>query len=257
MFEKSWSRAQTTENGVQCTYYHHPLLHKSNTVNIGVASLHENEEALLPVTSADIYSCNNLQKRGNLLFDSGAQISLIRQETADSLGLRGKETSVTTTKVGGQEEEIHTKVYNVLISAIDDRRTHSVKAIGIPVISSIDTEKVMEQLGLSGERIRRNKGPIDLLIGIVYAQLHIAVTKQKYHIVARISPLRWVLFGNKTGTAIETSAAGVSTRVLHVKYSAPVDISELWLNPVSVKQINQSSGNGRKNIDWKFSAEDW
>ena len=219
-----------TENGVQCTYYHHPLLHKSNAVNIGVASLHENEEAMLPVTSADIFGCNNLRKRGNVLFDSGAQVSLIRQETADSLGLRGKETSVTITKVGGQEEEINTKVYNVPISAIDDRRTYSVKAIGIPVISnessSIDTEKVMEQLGLSGERIRRKKGPIDLLIGIDHAQLHTGPTKQKDHIVARKSPLGWVLFGNKSGTA--TSAAGVSTRVLHVKYTAPVDISEFW-----------------------------
>ena len=46
----------------------------------------------------------------------------------------------------------------------------------------------MEQLGLSGERIRRKKGPIDLLIGINHAQLHISPTKQKDHIVARKSP---------------------------------------------------------------------
>ena len=132
------------------------MLHKSNAVNIGVASLHENEEVILPVTSADIFGCNILRKRGNVLFDSGAQISLIRQETADSLGIREKETLVTITKVGEQEEEINTKVYNVPISAIDDRGTYTVKTIGIPVISnessSIDTEKVMEQLGLSGEK---------------------------------------------------------------------------------------------------------
>ena len=58
---------------------------------------------------------------------------------------------MTITKVGGQEEEICTKVYNVPISAIGDRRTYSVTAIGIPVIStessSIDTESIMEQLG--------------------------------------------------------------------------------------------------------------
>ena len=215
---------------MQCTYYHHPLLHKSNAVNIGVASLHENEEVILPVTSADIFGCNILRKRGNVLFDSGAQISLIRQETADSLGIREKETLVTITKVGEQEEEINTKDYNVPISAIDDRGTYTVKTIGIPVISnessSIDTEKVMEQLGLSGEKIRRKKGPIDLVIGIDHAQLHTGPTKQKDHIVARKSPLGWVLFGNKSGTA--TSAAGVSTRVLHVKYTASVDISEFW-----------------------------
>ena len=216
------------EKGVQCTYYHHPLLHKSNTVNIGVASLHENEEAILPVTSADLFGSNNLRKRGNVQFDSGAQVSLIRQETADCLGLKGKKISVTITKVGGQEEEIKSKVYNVPISAIDDRRTYSVKAIGIPVISSessiVDTASIMEQLGLSGEKIRRKKGPIDLLIGIDHAQLHTGPTKQKDHIVARKSPLGWVLFGNKSGTA----TAGEATRVLHVKFTAPVDISEFW-----------------------------
>ncbi|XP_028411085.1 uncharacterized protein LOC114533686 [Dendronephthya gigantea] len=94
-----------TENGEQCAHYHHPLLHKSNTVNIGIASLHENEEAMLPVTTADIFGSNSLRKRGNVLFDSGAQVSLIRQETADNLKLKGKEISVTITKVGGQEEE--------------------------------------------------------------------------------------------------------------------------------------------------------
>ena len=103
------------------------MLHKSKAVNIVVASLHENVEAMLPVTSADTFGSNNLRKRGNVLFDSGAQVSLIRQETADSLGLKGKEISVTITKVGGQEEEINTNVYNVPVSAIDNRRTYSVK----------------------------------------------------------------------------------------------------------------------------------
>ena len=79
----------------------------------------------------------------------------------------------------------------------------------------------MKQLRLSGERIRK-KGPIDLLIGIDHAQLHTGPTKQKDHIVARKSPLGWVLFGNKSGTA----TAGKATRVLHVKFTAPVDISE-------------------------------
>jgi hypothetical protein len=94
-----------TERGIQCSHYHHPLLHKNNAVNIGVASLHENEEAMLPVTSAEIFGPNHIRKRGNVLFDYGAQVSLIRQETADSLGLKGKEILVTITKVGGKEEE--------------------------------------------------------------------------------------------------------------------------------------------------------
>ena len=170
MLEKSCSRAQPVNCKRQCT--------------IGVASLHGNEEAMLPVASADIFGSNNK------LFDSGAH-SLIRQETADSLALKEKEISATITKVGGQEE-INTKVYNVPISAIDDRRTYSVKAIGIPVISSessiVDTASIMEQLSQSGKRIKMID-PIDLLFGIDHVQLHTDPTKQKDHNVARKSPL--------------------------------------------------------------------
>ena len=62
---------------------------------------------MLPVTSTNIFGSNNK------LFDFGAQLSLIRQEeTADSLGLKGKEISTIITKVGGQEE-INTKAQKI------------------------------------------------------------------------------------------------------------------------------------------------
>ena len=52
-------------------------------------------------------------KRGNVLLDSGAQISLIRLDTAESLGLEGKNVSITITKIGGEEEEMKTKEFKV------------------------------------------------------------------------------------------------------------------------------------------------
>jgi hypothetical protein len=71
-------------------------------LHVGVASLSNNHESMLPVIAANIFGPENIQKRGNVLFDSGAQISLIRQETADCLGLKGKDISVTIAKVGGR-----------------------------------------------------------------------------------------------------------------------------------------------------------
>ena len=38
-----------TENGKECTHFHHPLLPKSTAVKIGVASLSDPQETLLPV----------------------------------------------------------------------------------------------------------------------------------------------------------------------------------------------------------------
>ena len=117
-----------TENGKECPHYHHPLLPKSIAVNIAVASLSNPHDTLLPVITCTIYGQNGFQKQVNTLLDSGAQVSLIREETATTLGLKGKDTAVTITKVGGEEETIKTKVYKVSVSSPDNTRMLSIKA---------------------------------------------------------------------------------------------------------------------------------
>ena len=138
---------------------------------------------------------------------------------------------MTITKVGGQEEEMKMKIYKVPVSAIDNQRKHSVKAIGIACISeeitsmitSMNTAGITEQLGLTHEKIRRGRGPVDLLIGIDHAHLHTGQTKQVGHLVARKSPLGWVLFRSSPGgTICDTN------RVFFVKYATPVDLSDFW-----------------------------
>ena len=79
------------KNGKRCNGFHHHLLHKeeNGTVNIS--------------------NSRGFFKRGNVLLDSGAQISLIHQETAEKLGLKGQDVSVNIRKVGGEEETLKTK----------------------------------------------------------------------------------------------------------------------------------------------------
>ena len=47
----------------------------------------------------------------SVFYDSGAQISLIRNEVAESLNLENRPVKVLITKVGGTEEELNTKLY--------------------------------------------------------------------------------------------------------------------------------------------------
>ena len=99
-------RKQCTQkiNDVQCKYYHHVLLHPANsTPTVGVA-IETNKEAMLPVVAAKISGKNNQHQRGNILIDSGAQISLICTSTAENLQLKGKNVSITIKKVGGEEK---------------------------------------------------------------------------------------------------------------------------------------------------------
>ena len=221
-------RKQCTEkeNGVQCSWYHHPLLHKSTDLRVSISSVTDSHDALLPVITADISGQGGLYKRGNILLDSGAQISLIRLETAESLGLEGKNISITITKVGGEEQEMKTKEFKVQVTSPSNKRGFLIKAVGIPRIgddvAAITRTDVTELARLTGEKIHRGTGPVDLLIGIDHARLHTGETKQSGHLVARNSPLGWVVFGAASGKIQQASS------VLLVSYSTPVDLSDFW-----------------------------
>ena len=225
------------ENGKQCPSFHHPLLHQSTKANVGVALTKENQEALLPIISAKICGPKKLYKRGNVLFDSGAQISLIKQETAESLGLKGKDASITITKVGGEEENVKTKVYKVPVTSLDTRKTYSVTAVGIACISDDVTEikidKIADSLRLTRSQIYRGKGSIDLLIGIDHAFMHIGETRQTGYLVARNSPLGWVVFGSAPG---ETDRIH---KIFHVKYAVPVDLTNFWTTESMGVEVQQ------------------
>ena len=77
------------ENGTQCNQFHHALLHKSNASRIAMASSAEIHGALLPIVTANIHGQDGVQKRGNVLSDTGAQVSLIKNDTASTLWLKG------------------------------------------------------------------------------------------------------------------------------------------------------------------------
>ena len=214
------------ENGTRCPQHHHQLLHKSNPVRISVATTASPTEAILPVLSANIGNANCLFKCGNVLLDSGAQVSLIRQETAETLGLKGKDVSITITKVGGEDETMKTKEYNVQLTCIDNNKRFTVKAIGIHSISdeipAVKTSHLPEVLGLPNTRFRRGKGHVDLLIGIDHAHMHAGETRQVDHLLARKSPLGWVVFGGKPEQISDV------TSILHVKYASPIDLTDFW-----------------------------
>ena len=95
--------------------------------------------------------------------------------------------------MGGEEETIKTKVFKVPVSSPDNIETYSIKAIGIPCISeevsAVQHKPIAKLLEIENERIRRGKGPIDLLIGIDHAHMHTGETRQAGELVARQTPL--------------------------------------------------------------------
>ena len=96
------------ENGVRCNGLHHHLLQKEKSypAGVGVAVAAYDRKSILPFISANMSNSKGFFKRGNVLLDSGAQISLIRQETAEAIVLNGQDVAVTITKVDGEEETL-------------------------------------------------------------------------------------------------------------------------------------------------------
>ena len=75
---------------------------------------------------------------------------------------------------------------------------------------------------LTNEKIRSGRGPIDILIGIDHADIHTVETRQTGELVARQTPLVWVVFGGSSGNIHPAN------RILFVKYAMPVDLSDFW-----------------------------
>ena len=127
-------------NGDQCKHHHHVLLHPANpTASVGVASVGNDTEAMLPVITVEMSGKDNRHKRGNVLLDSGAQISPICASTAETLGLKGKDVSITIKKVSDEEEVL--EVYQVPITSLESGAKFTVKTVGIPQISD-DISKI-------------------------------------------------------------------------------------------------------------------
>ena len=230
-------------NGSQCKLFHHPLIHTAGTTNsattVAISSVANNGETMLPTVLVEILGSGRASKKGNALLDSGAQISLIRLSVAEELGLKGKDVTITIAKVGGEEEEMKTKIFRFRIRSLENKASYSVTAVGIPYISSdisdIKVNEVAKFLGLGKEEFRRSNGPVDILIGIDHPRLHTGETRQTANLVARHSPLGWVVFG-----ATPRGHAHVH-QVLNVKVSAPIDMADFWSTEtmgVAVKPCN-------------------
>ncbi|XP_041467150.1 uncharacterized protein LOC121417494 [Lytechinus variegatus] len=211
---------EVINTGEQCSSYHHPLLHKQiETGSVGVASI-TGTPVLLPVLKIKMAGPNG-NCEGNCLLDSGSQMSLVRNAVAEELGLKGNPIVANVTKVGNETEEYNTMLYKVKVQGINGHQSYTISAVGLDVINNGITRVSVEELGrmfnLRKDEIHRGSGPIDILIGIDHSKMHVGYTKIQGNLVARRSPLGWVIFGSTTEGYPEGA-------VLHVTINSPLDL---------------------------------
>nr|XP_054771128.1 uncharacterized protein LOC129279041 [Lytechinus pictus] len=230
-------RCSEMVNGEQCKYYHHPLLHsKPESSSVGVACVSKTR-SLLPIVTCRIMG-NQSKRSGNVLLDSGSQISIIKQSTADELKLKGKKTIVNIVKLGQKEEEIQTYIYKVPIKALGkDSSVYTVTAIGLPSINDdmdqIQMGYIAAELNLKEIDLNRSGGAIDLLIGTDHPRFHVGEIRESRDssLIARKSPLGWVVFGGSPDA--EKNGA-----VFHIKIASPVNLTDFWETEAMGVQYN-------------------
>ena len=129
--------------------------------------------------------------------------------------------------MGGVEEELDTKVYKVPLYADSGKLIQTIQAVGISQIYQIspklDMDHISSVLKIPTDKLYRKEGPIDLLNGINYPRFHVGETKVTDGLVARRSPLGWVIFGSNSD-----DAQPETKQVLHVRLAEPVDLTEFW-----------------------------
>lgn len=114
-----------------------------------------------------------------------------------------------------------TKAYKGQVTLLENRKTFSLKVIGIPCISDdvvkVKARDIAEALCLKKEHVYRGKGSVNLLIGIDNACMHTGETRQAGHLVARRSPrgsLGYIW-------SYARSCSRKTNSIIYVKYTMP------------------------------------
>ena len=110
--------SEKNSDGSTCRKSHHKLLHsKGPSGSAQIALLHDKSMALLPVVTGAIKVRHNadLFTEATMFLVSGAQLSMIRNDLAETLGV------FLILKVGGIQEELTTKMYKFHICSVDGK----------------------------------------------------------------------------------------------------------------------------------------
>ena len=158
----------------------------------------------------------------NVVYDSGATATLVRQRKANELGLIGKDVRVTIVKVGNTTETINSKLYQVPV--IDrDGEVEIFEAYGIPKISSaierIDVELLAGILEIDLKGLERPTGEVDLLIGFEYAGFHPERIKSKGHLLLLENKFGRCIGGSHQDIVEKTKMMIQTIRVCHARVS--------------------------------------
>jgi hypothetical protein len=205
-----------------------------------------------------------IDKSQNLRKISQLSGRMFMRSLSEIIKLWRRAAITTPVRVGSDEENLQTNVYKMRVYANDSSYSTIVSVVGIPKISdsmnSIDIQGCAQVLGIDCKSIRRNAGPIDILLGVENPVFHDGPLTTVNGLSCRQTILGPVLFGDTSNSSDSTFGVdgSESSRPLHhatlhtaeLKLAEPVDLSRFWdcetmgvaINPCCVHKNNEESG---------------
>ena len=165
----------------------------------------------------------------NVMWDSGATVSMITFKKANELELNGTKTKITIVKVGGEKQVVDSRLYEVPIFDAVGKIEHF-KAYGIQQISSpidyVETYELAKRLQVAPDEVNRPDGEIDMLIGIDYAGFHPEKERAIEHLVLMKNKFGQCISGTHNSTTEKTQMIIQNVQVFH----AAVKIDDFYSN---------------------------
>ena len=163
------------ENNEVCGKPHHPILHTLFVQNAFTSQLQGSNNLLS--REGVLLMIGHMRSKGQkvaTLWDPGSNLTMITHRMANKLGLRGKDVSLTVTKVGNSTEQLDSKIYKVPITDLTGTEW-TIEACGINEITSditeADTAFIARLFGVEEWEIDRPTGKVDLLIGADHSSM--------------------------------------------------------------------------------------
>ena len=234
-------------SGQVCGKRHHPCLHleRTTTPNANNPGIHTAsnaaQEVLLAVSEV---SCND--EKLSVLWDSGANISLITHRAAASANLRGNPIDLSITKVGNQNETIRSKRYLVPLNDANGKLWR-IYAYGIEEITSALKYVNMSSYAshfsqIKIEDINRPYGTVDMLIGIDCC----AILPQVVETVGNLQLLK-----NQFGYCIRGCHSTYDNKSPSIKQVKIVNGTASYINNISVRTVTDL----KKRLDDYFTVD--
>ena len=186
-----------------CHHYHHPLLHADPSIASGVASVLD-KNGILPIVRVRFRAANGRYREGNVLIDSGAATTVIRQDFARALGLQGKRERIDLAVVGGERvEQSESRRVKFWISPLESSEEFTIEAHEIKKtifsIPPLDRQWLHSFSYLSDLNFPHKAGPVDLILGVQYTHLHVEDEIRQglpFEPVAKKTKLGWLVIGS-------------------------------------------------------------